>query len=46
MPARDAAHADAAPWFPVEAVTTAECPAARYSSIAGSAPRHLNAPSS
>src|SRR4051812_49378301 len=46
MPVRSAAHAVAAPWLPVDAVTTASAPAARYFSSDGSAPRHLKAPSS
>ncbi len=46
IPSLAAAHADAAPWFPVDAVTTVVCPASRKACIAGSAPRHLNAPSS
>ncbi len=46
MPVRSAAHAAAAPWLPVEAVTTASAPPARYFSSAGRAPRHLKAPSS
>src|SRR4051812_26087896 len=46
MPVRSAAHAVAAPWLPVDAVTTASAPPARYFSSAGSAPRHLKAPSS
>ena len=41
-PSVRAAHAVAAPWFPVDAVTTS--PPCRSS--VGSAPRHLNAPSS
>ena len=45
-PSRSAAQAVAAPWLPVEAVTTPSAPAARKLSSAGSAPRHLNAPSS
>src|SRR5687767_13823646 len=45
-PVRCAAHAVAAPWLPVEAVTTADAPRSRYASSDGSAPRHLNAPSS
>ena len=46
MPVRFAAQALAAPWLPVEAVTTPSAPPARNASSAGSAPRHLNAPSS
>src|SRR6187200_1864580 len=45
-PSCAAAHAVAAPWFPVDAVTTPGAPAALYAASAGSAPRHLNAPSS
>src|SRR5919108_5540980 len=46
MPIRWAAHAVAAPWLPVEAVTTASAPRPRNASRVGRAPRHLKAPSS
>ena len=45
-PSRAAAHAVAAPWLPVDAVTTASAPRSRKLTSAGSAPRHLNEPSS
>ena len=45
-PTRCAAQAVAAPWLPVEAVTTSVAPAPGSAAATGSAPRHLNAPSS
>ena len=46
IPSRTAAQAVAAPWLPVDAVTTVVAPRLRYWASVGSAPRHLNAPNS